>query len=249
MKDQNNYKNSISSDLYKFADLLAAYNLINDPKSIYEASEKVRVSQDQSIWKYKCFNLQFNMEGLIAGTIPMGVSSVDIIFNIEIEGIIVKDDKYYNPINSLKFDIELLGLSETSSDLYASWHLDKHIEEDNNNICNFIHPQFHLTFGGNKMENQGAIFGECLIVPTPRISYPPMDVILGIDFILQNYIRLEKRRKLMDDSLYKEIINNSQLRLWKPYFICIASKWFDFSEIDFDENLQFNKLLPFINHT
>lgn len=246
MNDPNK-KESLASDLCEFANLLNEYGLILDCKGLYDASEKIRTSQNNSLWKYECTNLNFYIDGAVGGTIPVNISCVEIIFSIKIEGIYNFGETYSNPLNFLAFDLELSGLDSSSSSFYAAWHLDKHIGNVNDNECNFHHPEYHFTFGGNKMEEKGDIFGNCLILPSPRISYPPMDAILGIDFILQNYLALPKRRKVMGDSRYKEIVFNSQIRLWKPYYTSITSKWHEFLDITFNENIHYSKMNPFLN--
>ena len=242
-----NRKESLASDLYEFARLLDKYGLISDGKDLYDASEKIRTSQNKEFWKYDCTKLKFQIDGKVSGTIPTNISYVEIIFSIEIEGVYNLKNIYHNPLNALTFDLELFGLNSDSAYFYAAWHLDKHISKTEDNKCSFHHPEYHFTFGGYKMEEQGDVFGNCLILPSPRISYPPMDAILGIDFILQNYLALPKRRKIMDDSRYKEIIFNSQVRLWKPYYTSITSKWHEFSDISFDQNIHYTKMNPFLN--
>lgn len=241
-----NKKESLSSDLYELAILLNKYELMSNCKDLYDAAEKIRTSQNNTSWKYECTNLNFYIDGAIGGTIPVNISYVDIIFSIKIEGIYNCEKTYLNPLNSLAFDLELSGYDCESSIFYAAWHLDKHMGQSDDNECNFNHPEYHFTFGGHKMEEKGDIFGNSLVLPSPRISYPPMDVILGIDFILQNYFTLSKRRKIINDSKYKEIIFNSQVRLWKPYYTSITSKWHEFPEISFNQNIHYTRMNPFL---
>lgn len=247
MNDLSNNKNSISADLFDLAMLLDAHSLISDAKSLYEASEKVRNSASDSLWEYECNNLKFSVEGTVAGTIPKNIELLEVIFNINIKGIYFDDKKYSNPLSKLTFDLELEGYDPKPSLFYASWHLDKHIRKAGDNLSAYSHPEYHLTFGGNKMEEKGNVFGDCLILPSPRILHPPMDAILGIDFILQNYFPLESRKDLMADSRYKEIICNSQNRLWKPYFTSISSAWNGFPAITFEADIDYKILNPFLD--
>lgn len=238
----------IASDIFDLAQLLVSHNLIQDAKSLYDASAKLQSSQNVAEWKYDCDNLKFSVEGAVAGTIPQHVSLVEIIFSISIVGeIFSNDDICQNPLSKLNFDIELEGLRELDDKIYtyfASWHLDKHIKSSQ---CYFIHPEYHLTFGGNKLEEKGIDnFGSTLILPAPRVACPPMDVILGIDFILQNYFPLEKIYKLLDDSKYKEIVFNSQQRLWKPYYLSLSSAWNSLPNITFEEGFEHFNLNPHI---
>jgi hypothetical protein len=238
----------IASDIFDFAQLLVSHNIIQDPKSLYDASAKLQNSQNNSEWAYECANLKFSIEGSVAGTIPQQIGLVEIIFNISAVGIFPNDDICENPLSKLNFDIELEGLRELEDKIdnyFASWHLDKHIKSSQ---CYYIHPEYHLTFGGNKLEEKGVDnFGSTLILPSPRIAYPPMDVILGIDFILQNNFPFDIISKLLDDSRYKEIIFHSQERLWKPYYLSLSSAWGSSSNTTFEQGFEPFNLNPHIS--
>jgi hypothetical protein len=247
MKESRDSKDSIASDLFEFAELLTTSGLITDSKSLYDASEKVRLSVNEEFWEYDCQDLKFYVEGATAGTIPTGIELLEVLFNISIKGIYPDEKNCIDPLSKLSFDLELLGYNGDPSLFYSSWHLDKHKVEAGDNPTSYSHPEYHLAFGGNKMEARGNVFGDTLILPSPRIFYPPMDAILGIDFILQNYFPLHKRIKLMSESKYKEVISNSQYRLWKPYYTSISSAWNKHPETIFDENFSFKRLNPFLD--
>ena len=105
-----------------------------------------------------------------------------------------------------------------------------------------------MTYGGNRLEGRGVDnFGASLILPSPRIAYPPMDVILGIDFILQNYFPLDKISKLLDESKYREIVFNSQQRLWKPYYISLSSVWNTLAGATFEKGFEHFNINPHIS--
>lgn len=241
----------IASDIFDFAQLLETHSVIQDAKSLYDVSSKLQNSQNADQWTYECGNLKFSVGGAVAGSIPQSLSLTEIIFNISVTGIFtnVVDNIYFNPLVKLNFDIELEGFRELEGKIdnyFASWHLDKHI--NGGNISSYIHPEYHLTFGGNKLEEKGVDnFGSTLILPSPRISHPPMDVILGIDFILQNYFPLEEISKLLDDSKYKQIVSNSQERLWKPYYLSLSTKWNTIQNTTFTQGFEYFDLNPHIN--
>lgn len=246
MNDLDNTKESLATDLYEIALLLEKYSLIKDCTGLYNASEKIRTSQNKNIWKYEFTNVKFETEGSISGTIPKNIESIEIAFSIKIEGFFCPNNQYSNPLNLLAFDVELYGFDSNFENFYAAWHLDKHIGQSGDNECNFHHPEYHFTFGGNKMEEKNDFFGSCLILPAPRFSYPPMDAILGIDFILQNYFPLKQRKKIMTDPTYIRLIAKSQERLWKPYYTSITSRWHPFPNISFDSDIHYSKMNPFI---
>lgn len=74
------------------------------------------------------------------------------------------------------------------------------MDYDINNNQEYIHPHFHLTWGGDTMKGLG--LGDVLLLPTPRISYPPLDIILGIDFVLSNFVKADIYKKIQCDSQY-----------------------------------------------
>lgn len=69
-------------------------------------------------------------------------------------GTFSNDEICKNPLSKLNFDIELEGFREFEGKMnnyFASWHLDKHIKSTKSS---YIHPEYHLTFGGNKLEGK-----------------------------------------------------------------------------------------------
>ena len=126
-----NCKN-IASDIFDFAELLVQHNIIQDAKSLYDASAKLNCSQNDTEWAYECGSLKFSIEGSIAGSIPQTVNLIDIIFNISLVGVF-QSERYgfSNPLLELMFDIELEGFREADdriTNFFASWHLDKNIK-------------------------------------------------------------------------------------------------------------------------
>lgn len=240
----------LASDIFDFAELLVSHDIVQDAKSLYDAAAKLQCSQNVSEWMYECSNIKFSVEGAFAGTIPHKVGLVDIIFNITLKGTFqTTENKYLNPLAQLSFDIELEGLRDFDDKIdtfYACWHLDKHIP--GTGTPTYVHPEYHLTFGGNRLEEKGVDnFGSTLILPAPRIAYPPMDAILGIDFILQNYYPLSTIANLINDSKYKEIIGNAQDRLWKPYYLSLSAAWDISTSSSFEQGFEHFNLNPHLN--
>lgn len=153
-------------------------------------------------------------------------------FSIDIRGIIPEheSDTILDPLEKLAFDIEVVGWGfgqekQDLIDLHASWHLDKHIRGENDGKPKFSHPEYHMAFGGNKMEANPNIYGASLILPSPRLSYPPMDAVLGINFILQNYFNKTQIGGILANPEYRAIIHYFQELLMKPYMTSLMSFW------------------------
>ena len=100
----------------------------------------------------------------------------------------------------------------------CSWHLDLDTTTDHR----YIHPRFHLTYGGKKMRDMfhdgSSSFGQLLLLVTPRIPCMPMDGILAIDFILNHFYKSDDIGEVLSNSQYRKAVKASQRRLWKPYY-------------------------------
>lgn len=142
-----------------------------------------------------------------------------------------------------KFEIQCEYLCDESDSikfLQSSWHIDKH---DPNRKVSSSHPLYHFEYGNSEInKSEDFNFGDFIILDTPRIMHPPLDIILGIDFVIKNFYKYQDHHLLTENPLYKKHIKNAQTRLWRPYFISLASNFHDFGDkytIDknFSENI------------
>ena len=152
-------------------------------------------------------------------------------------------DKPVNPMLDMQLNIVIQGYDKDANDLLSCWHFDKHDPEDDEEETKFDHPEYHFTFGGRKMWDQmNLTWGASLILPTPRFKYPPMDGILGIDFVLGNYIKKERRHPITKLPEYKSMVKRSQARMWMPYYSSISNHWT--KHMHFTEGMDLEKLIP-----
>ena len=96
-------------------------------------------------------------------TIPL-VQFLDVLLDVSYK----ETDNTDIPVSQYSFRVTVEGRNQNGL-FKSSWHLDY----DNNNGQDFIHPHFHITWGGNKMKNLN--LGEVLLLPTP-VSYTHLDV-------------------------------------------------------------------------
>ncbi|OXA71233.1 hypothetical protein B0A67_13300 [Flavobacterium aquidurense] len=244
MKDLQDSKQILSSDLNNLAQILQSANLIKDCKPIYDASIRI-YNSDGLNWEYECINLTFNtITEKYSGSVPTNMDSFEIILNLEISGKYINHEEIINPLDKLVFNIDLEGLDENCEDIFSSLHLDRHCYDTSDN---FVHPNYHFTFGGNNLEAKGDVFKGILVLSTPRIPHPPLDFILGIDFILQNYYSRDKIQNILDNSEYQEIIERAQYRLWRPYYTSINNKWRDsYANFNCPVEFTYNKIVPYM---
>lgn len=127
------------------------------------------------------------------------------------DGTIKEDDMRDYNMNILVTDKQKEGKKQNK----FAWHLDcePHTKAD------FLHPHFHFHAGGHKIDD--ADTGELLILTSPRIAYPPMDIVLAINFVLMNFINREEYKDLFDvleKGDYHNIIAESVQKIIIPYY-------------------------------
>ncbi len=242
---------SIGEDLCKLADWLIKEGLCANTGSLNAAGSLCIKKAGEPQWDYKFGDLDFKIDE-VGGTIPTGATDLTLRFSMDIMGMPEsKDNNITNPLLKLIFDIEISGsfydpAIDKVRDLFCSWHLDKNVGKEGDAKTKFSHPEYHFTFGGNKMEGKGEIYGSTLILPSPRIAHPPMDAVLGVDFILNNYFHKDHIKKIVTNPEYTEMVKKSQNRLWKPYFKSVSSKWQEYPAPIFGSTFTYNDLWPFL---
>lgn len=170
--------------------------------------------------------------------IPQGIDKLcpdkERDFKVELTIKLVQEDKYIepnDPITTLGLSIKIEGeywkKGEDMQNAICCWHLDKGGTED----AKYDHPVYHMNFGGDLMsdklveEEDPNYFGKLLLLPSPRIMHPPMDIILACDFIIKNFYEKKNHRELTTLPGYVELINRAKNRYIKPYAYAFASAW------------------------
>lgn len=205
---------NIATDIQYMARLLTKYKLCKDPSPLTTAFSRVKNNDS-----YKVMRLKLNTRDIPRNTKP-AVDAIDILLDVSMPSL--EPHSFNLPFEGYSLSIEFSGLKETGDIVRSSWHLDY----DNSNNSEYIHPYFHLTYGGKLMNNTE--LGNVLLLPAPRISYPPMDIILGIDFILSNFIKVDIYNEIKAESQYRSAVRRSQEKLWRPYVLSLAHHWCKF---------------------
>ncbi|WP_130537951.1 hypothetical protein [Thiomicrorhabdus indica] len=164
-------------------------------------------------------NIEIVLKKAMSGSIPPKLNTLTITFDSCVEFDISVDISVNDRIqDSFDFQIELKGIDE-DGEHFNSWHLDKDIRKPGANPPKVSHPLYHFQSGGNRLEGRaisGAVF-----LGAPRLPHPPMDVILGLHFILKNFCSMKDYvflNKLFNDFDYEEIIFRAKERMFTPYF-------------------------------
>ena len=52
-----------------------------------------------------------------------------------------------------------------------------------------------------------------------------MDIVLGVDFILSNFVKVDIYKQIQSNSQYKAAVKKAQEKYWKPYILSLAHHW------------------------
>ncbi len=164
-------------------------------------------------------NIEIILKKKIAGTLPHDVHTVTIFLEVISEfDLNTNIEEHDRIIDSYSFQIEIKGING-ESECYNAWHLDQSIRKPKSNPESLDHPLYHFQPGGNRLE--GKPIGNAIFIGSPRLPHPPMDIILGIHFILRNFCSPRDYpfvNHFLNNPVYLAIIKRARERLFVPYF-------------------------------
>lgn len=190
--------------------------IILNPEVLKSSANAVERKRNSDLWAYNVSGLMLRVD-VPQKTIPVScISPLQVKINLELEGRL--DDGTGDQLTKLVLD---LGITSESGEHVCAWHFDRHIEGGNSTDA---HPLYHFQHGGHAMKPYIEELGRSLILPAPRLAFPPMDAILSIDFVLSNFSG-DCWSSLKKDPTYLHLLRASQRTFWKPYLTSLASWW------------------------
>lgn len=234
-------RKEIAIDLKKLQDILYDYFPTAETSSIESAKSELRnpkrapqipdLQTDANFWGYTISRMIFNFENTPRHTIPTDCINLKLILDITVIGNCEDINTLKDPFKWLEFNITIEGtkfVDKESIQMITSYHLDRHIQCENDGDSNYPHPLYHFQFGGRKLKNFHNPFntGDLLVIDSPRIPHYPMEAILGIDFILSNFFPKVWKKMKIESSEYINLVEKYQNLFLKPYVHTYASHWF-----------------------
>lgn len=164
-----------------------------------------------------CFTMVFKMTTPPDNTLP------SLPIDIELEMEVNENLQNTNETICGEYAMQLqLNSVKGGEHFMCCWHLDL----DPGTERRYMHPRFHLTFGGKNMREKYRTdhdaFGHLMMMATPRIPCAPMDSILAIDFVLDHFYRSDDIADVLNNTKYREAVKESQKRIWCPYYKTIS---------------------------
>lgn len=177
-----------------------------------------------TLWGYKIQGLTIPVEKTALKHIrPTGFSAVEVIVDLDIESDINEWANLNDPFTNLSFRSLLKGTNtQTQKIHYLSFHIDRH----NGATTAELHPLYHLQYLQNAKSKPKDDFdhGESLQLDIPRMMHFPMELILGVSFLMSNYAPLTYA-KLIQDRQYIKLCKEYQDRVWRPYINSLENFW------------------------
>ncbi|MCH8535991.1 MAG: hypothetical protein LAT51_13045 [Flavobacteriaceae bacterium] len=223
-------RSQYASDLIWLQKCLAGKNLIKDLSPLSESIERCYKppNGNNSLWAHKMYKLNFGPIQSIQKIRPQNLKESNLLLTVECIGK-CQEEPECDSINELKFDIRINAENSKQEKFITTWHLDCHIIEDGDGEPDHSHPLFHFQHGGKTIldlyENKDYTFGSSLFLESPRIAHPPMDIVLGVNFVLSQFYG-DYWKEMLKTPKYLRLVEDSQKRLWKPYYSKLAS-YFD----------------------
>jgi len=209
----------ISSDLLSLVQILqnGSSGVVLNPDVLASAAYQANRSKKTPDWSYDVADLHFQV-ATPQNVLPYECGKLlNIYMDLELRG--VCNDELDDCLTGLILQIRIE--TETKKNI-CSWHFDRHIDDGESEATVEAHPQYHFQHGGHAMKHLS--LGNTLLLPAPRLAFPPMDAVLAIDFILSNFAGL-CWQELRNEATYSRLIKEAQRRHWKPYLMRLASWW------------------------
>lgn len=214
-------RNRISNDLLSLVQILRnePSGVVINPESLQSAAHQANKVRKTADWSYEVADLQFRV-GTPQNALPQKCGNrLNVYMDLNLQG--VCNDELDDSLTDLILNIRIE--TETKQNI-CSWHFDRHIVDGKSEPPEEAHPKYHFQHGGHAMKDLAESLGKTLLLPTPRLAFPPMDAILAIDFVLSNFAG-NCWQSLRDEATYTRLLKEAQHRHWRPYLQRLASWW------------------------
>lgn len=211
----------ISNDLLSLVQILRneSSEVVINPDVLQSAANQANRATKNTDWSYDVANLQFRV-GTPQKVLPQKCGEwLNIYMDLNLRG--ECNGELEDSLTNLTLEIRIETESKQN---ICSWHFDRHIADSESEQPEEAHPLYHFQHGGHAMKDLAESLGKTLLLPAPRLAFPPMDAVLAIDFVLSNFAG-GCWQKLRDETTYSRLLKEAQCRHWKPYIMRLASWW------------------------
>lgn len=212
-------RRNLSADLIRLSQVLqsGSRGIVVNPEVLMSSANSIGRNAKGASWSYKVAGLLLRVQ------IPQSTRPTTCVGPLTIEVDLKFAGNCDLEIDDQITDLVLeISIRSASGEHICAWHFDRHIEGGKKPLE--AHPLYHFQHGGHAMEPHAELLGKTLLLPAPRLAFPPMDAVLAIDFILSNFAG-ECWATMRKDSTYLRMLQQSQKLLWRPYLRKLADWW------------------------
>lgn len=218
-------RSQIAKRLNELAEVLLKHQIINDTSPLTKAASSCLRYESLGEWGYQVSSLIFHQLDSLK-VFPLHAKTPQLRLDLDIQGpstVLENTD----PLTFVKIEIEIYATVESNdgkNTIKQCWHFDRQPEEDE--TSEFSHPGYHFQFGGNKLKTHLADKpNHILLLDSPRLAHPPMDAVLGVDFVISNFVGAKNAKDCLNDNTYQRLVKEAQQELWKPYIHNLHGVW------------------------
>lgn len=150
----------------------------------------------------------------------VNISKIELILNMKLIANFKDWDNLNDPFVELNFNVVIRGVSP-SGEHFSCFHVDKH---DMTKIATEPHPVYHIQYLNNAHNSASFNYGDTLQLDTPRVMHHPIDFILGLGFLTNNFYP-SAHEYILEDGYFTGLYGRYQEKIMKPYFHTIAKHW------------------------
>jgi len=233
--DKDTFLSELGEDFSNFAEVLSKEKSLEEVSSIlYKLSGQVRGKKSIQ-YETTSICIVFDVSEKFPKRFSHQQSAIDLVLKFDINLQIDYDNliKGNDPFNIFCLNILIHGKDKNNhnSKIRYAIHFDRHNKEEEEKTIEKggkppiqPHPAYHFQFAGNKLKEEEIDYGEALFLDSPRIMHHPMELILGIDFILSNFFPTIWN-KIKGNRQYKKILEKYQKYFVQPYYQAIANSF------------------------
>jgi hypothetical protein len=215
----NAFQREVAGSLWKMRDVLRTLRFEETGRAVCRdiAPLNRAASDAQSTatpWGYQLDELSFELPPKPSGIKPVGLKGLEIVLSVAVRSRAAR----YSLAELIELTINIVLIGEKTNQMScAAWHIELH----DGSKSDYAHPFFHLQHGGTRFDAIATEFGQTIITDAPRITMPPMDAVLAIDFVLSHFFGpVWQDCRLVPG--YRAAVAQSQGWLWKPWFSVLA---------------------------
>jgi hypothetical protein len=225
---RNRFQDEYADELESLARILGSKDFVTDTKPLVDAAGSCRGSGANQ-WGYTLSPLVFRLKAGMK-SIPHKVVNLTLTLSLDCKGVWSDGDVAVDPFTYFELQLLIRGEAlfgkEGRSPVLSAWHLDREKYAKSPTAPRYIHPQYHLQYGGWDLRRTLNCFDSrnALILDSPRLAHPPMDGILAVDFVLTNfYDRTDL--SFREEREYSDLLSAAVRRVWRPYAQALADMW------------------------